>query len=314
LRLVNRFDMLAYCQAANPSVRLIGAVVGFALGGGVDMFLAAWAAAAVLQSAAMWMVAIGRRGKRPALGREALRRALGENPGIWRFMIITNLSASVNLLCEEIGTLAVGAVAGNASAGGFRLASRLANAFAKPVEIISGVLFPELARLVASDDHATLRTVTHRTNLIAMGSASLVVVLAFLGGSTLLQSIAGPAYEFAYAPFVILTLAAAVDLSGFVLEPLLIAHGRAAQVLISRLVPGCAYVLLLAWLLPVAGTVGAASAVLVASVGTRLLLGVSCARVLHLPSSSDEGSTDGLGLNRLGKTALISRQSRMPVA
>ena len=314
LRLVNRFDLLAYCQATNPSVRLIGAVAGFALGGGVDMFLVAWAAAAVLQSASTWAVAIGHRGKRPALGRDALRRALGENSGIWRFMIITNLSASVNLLCEEIGTLAVGAVAGNASAGGFRLASRFANAFAKPVEIISGVLFPELARLVASDDHVTLRRVTHRTNAIAMGGAVLVVALAFLSGSTLLQRIAGEAYQFAYTPFVILTLAAAVDLSGFVLEPLLIAHGRAVQVLISRVVPGCFYVMLLAWLLPVAGAIGAASAVLVASVGTRLLLGVYCVRVLQSLPSTDEGRADSLGLNRLGKTGFISRQSRMPLA
>jgi len=140
------------------------------------------------------------------------------------------------------------------------------------------------------------------------------VVLAFLGGAVLLRWIAGQAYEFAYTPFVILTLAAAVDLSGFVLEPLLIAHGRAAQVLIGRVVPGCAYVLLLTWLLPIAGTVGAASAVLVASVGTRLLLGLYCARLLQLLPSTDEGRADSLGSNRLGKIGFISRQSRMPLA
>jgi len=48
-----------------------------------------------------------------------------------------------------LGTLAVVGAAGRAAAGGYRLASRLAKAVAKPIRLVGRVLYPELARLVA---------------------------------------------------------------------------------------------------------------------------------------------------------------------
>lgn len=80
--------------------------------------------------------------------------------------------------------------------------------------------------------------------------------------------IAGGEYAGAYAPMIILSAAAAIELAGATLEALLVSRGHALRNFILRGVPTLLAVAALPLLVPAAGASGAAAAVLVASLLT----------------------------------------------
>ncbi|ATE63028.1 lipopolysaccharide biosynthesis protein [Rhizorhabdus dicambivorans] len=273
LRLVDRFELIAYVQAVGPSVRLAGSLVAWATGGGIELFLAAWAAAALAQHAATWAAALALTPLPIALGRRQWHRANRENAGIWRFMLTTNAAGTLGLLTEQLGTLAVGGVAGAAAAGGYRIAARIARALARPIQIAARIVYPEMARLHAGADLATLDHVMARVSRYALGLAAAVILIGVAGGPWLIMLLAGRDYGFAQGLLSILAVGVAIDLSGFALEPRLVAHGRAGAVLRIRLAGAALFAFLLAVLLPLFGAIAAASATVAASLLMRVWMG-----------------------------------------
>jgi O-antigen/teichoic acid export membrane protein len=281
LRLFDRFDLLIYCEAFSPTVRLIGAIAVWLAGGGVSAFLLVWALSALAQASATWVGALLVHRRRLSIGRESLRQAIGENPGLWRFMWQTSLASSFDFFWVQAGTLAVGAFAGPALAGGYRLADRVATSIAKPTETITRALYPELARLVASDDRETLRKLFRRTAGISVALAAAVVLIAATAGHLILRLIAGKHFEFAQPLLLILSISAAVNIAGFSLEPFHNAHGRSGRVLRARIVGTIAYLLLLLVLLPRFGAEGAAIATAITSAVIMAQLALSARNILR---------------------------------
>jgi O-antigen/teichoic acid export membrane protein len=266
LRLFDRFDLLAYTDALAPAVRLIGSIAAWVTGAGVGTFLVVWAVAAAIQMVAQWIAALRLQCARPQFGRHALVAAVHENPRIWRFMVQTNISSSLSVFGMQLGTLAVGGVAGPVEAGGFRISQRLAKGITNPIETVTRALYPEFARLVAEDDHAKLRQVLVRVCSISAALAAVVVVATGPAAAATLQFVAGANFAFASEYLFILLIAAAIDLAGFALEPFLSAHGRAGRVLRIRAVGAFTFLVLLGLLLPILGATGAALAAVGASV------------------------------------------------
>lgn len=281
LRLFDRFDLLAFVETVGPLVRLIGGIVAWAEGAGASAYLLVWALGAGAQLLATWAAAVLARRCRLSLGPAAFRTALKDNPGLWQFMWQTSVSSSLRFVSMQVGTLIVGTVASPAIAGGFRLADRLASAVTKPMEQFARVLFPELAGLVASDDRQTLRWVLIRSVLPSAALSALLVIVALFGGDLILRLFAGPRFTFAQPFLVVLTVATAIEVSGFILEPFHNAHGGAAIVLRARLAGAAAYALVLFTLLPFIGAMGAAIAAVASSAVIVWLLALSAAKLVH---------------------------------
>lgn len=286
LRLFDRFDLVAYAEAVGPLIRLGGSIAAWIMGAAVPIFLAIWASAAVLQAVVQWIAAVAINRSRLSFGLRPLRQALEENERVWKFMLQTNISNSVGMFWMQIGTLAVGAVAGAAEAGAFRLAQRLSKGMVRPVRPVTLALYPELSRLVASDDHAMLRTIVVRVTLAAAAIAFLIVLVTGFAGREILGLIAGERFEFAYPFLFLLSIATAIDLTGFALEPVQDAHGRSWIVLRAKLAAAAAYALLLALLLPRMGGEGAAIAAIICSLAIFVQLSIATARILrrHQPA------------------------------
>ena len=265
LRLFDRFDLVAYAEAVGPLIRLAGSVIAWISGAHIQTFLIVWAAAAIAQTLAQWIAAIVVNRSQLAFGRSPFKQGAQENEGIWRFMLQTNVSNSVSTFWMQLGTLAVGAMGGAADAGAFRLAQRLAKGIVRPVRPVTLAFYPELARLVAEDDHAQLRKMVVRATIAAAALAFMVVLVTGFAGREILGLIAGERFEFAYAFLFLLSVATAIDLTGFAFEPLQDAHGRAGTVLRARLVAAIAYAILLASLIPWLGGEGAAIAAIICS-------------------------------------------------
>lgn len=261
LRLFDRFDLLAYAEASAPVVRLVGAVIVWVNGGGITAFLVVWVLAAFTQLIITWVAALRIHRAYLVINRRTLRLVIKENPGLWKFMWQASLSSSLGFVWMQTGVLAVGAFAGPAMAGGFRLADRIAGALARPAETLTRALYPELARLVARDDQERLRALFRRTVLVSAFVAILVILFCAAAGRTVLRLIAGPPFVFAQPFLIVLAISAAIDLAGLALEPILNAHGKSSEVLRSRIAGALVYAVLLLTMLPAFGPIGAAWAV-----------------------------------------------------
>lgn len=279
LRLFDRFDLQVLTETLVQVARLIGCFVGWSVGAGVDWFLWVWAFAAVLllvlQFSAVLML-----GQKPHFGGWSSRLVKSENLGLWPFMVKTNVSTSVSMLWMQFGTLAVGARAGAVDAGGFRLAHRFSLAIMKPVEIAAKALFPELARLIAADDLVSVRKVLMRLTAISSVFAAVLVGVAGLFGGEFLRLVAGARFAYAHNFLFLLSIAAAVTVVGFGLEPFLSAQRRAGAVLRASIIAGLVYAALLAAMLPRLGASGAAFASIAATIALTFQLGTSTIGIL----------------------------------
>jgi O-antigen/teichoic acid export membrane protein len=221
--------------------------------------------AAIIQASTQWLVAILVNGARVTLRPSALRQAVAENERLWPFMLQTNISNSVSMFWTQLGTLAIGAVAGPSEAGAFRLAQRLSKGIVRPVQPVILAIYPELSRLVAEDNHSELRKIVIRVTGVAAALALTIVLTIAIGGRQILDVLAGRRFEFAQGYLLLLGIATAIDLAGFAFEPVQNAHGRSWKVLRSKLVAAAVYAFLLVALLPTVGGKGAAIAAIICS-------------------------------------------------
>lgn len=268
LRMFGRFDLLALQSTASSLVRVIGAALAWALDGGIVGMLAAWYAGQVAAFVALAWLALAelrRQGHTRIRPTGPLARGF---PGLWRFVWATNLSSSLEQVFTQAGALAVGGLLGPADAGFFRIARQVATAISKPAQLVVYALYPELAKLKAAGQIASLRELAWRVGLAGGAAATVLMLVAAVAGRPLLALVLGP--EFAQAARVLLWLvgAAAIGIWGLPLEPMLVSAGKAGSAVRVRIV---ASVLFLAALFPLTRTFGLDGAG-AASVGAALLM------------------------------------------
>ncbi|MFQ5786245.1 MAG: lipopolysaccharide biosynthesis protein [Alphaproteobacteria bacterium] len=268
LRLFDRFDLLSVQSAVSPAVRLAGAGIAYAVGGGLEAFLIVWflsgAADGVTLLALSWRE-FGRRGLRD--GFFSIRGSLvAPFPGLWRFAWTANLNSAVTTVGEHLSTLVVGWVLGPAPAGLYKIAGRYAHALATPAGLLRRTVYPELAKLSARGGVKASRKVVLRAGLIAGSVALAVLVLLVPLGEPLLRITVGEAYVGAYGVLLLLTLATAVLVFGFALEPALYAMGRPDLLLRISLIMVLVNIPLLYGLLLWLGLIGAGIAAVAGAV------------------------------------------------
>jgi O-antigen/teichoic acid export membrane protein len=243
LRLFDRFDLLARRDALGAAVRLAGAALAAALGGGLPAFLGAWYAAVALGGLALVAGAWTELRRRGLLaGGERRVRATEAHPGIWGFVWSTNLMTTLSLGSTHLATLCVGFVLGPAAAALFALGRQIGEAALKPSRFLTPALYPELARLAAAGDQAGLRTVLRRS--LGWSIAAALVLLAALAalGGPLLRLVGGEAAAPAWGVMMLLAVAASIGFAGFSLEPLLVSVERHRRALRLRALATLAYI------------------------------------------------------------------------
>lgn len=244
LRLLDRFDLLAWQSAIDSWVRVIGAAVAWKLGAGLATFMAIWFVGQVVAFVFLFGAAWRTLHARGALEGFRLRASgpMTEGfPGLWSFVWSTNLNSTLALAFTHVSTLMVGALLGARDAALFRVAKQLGDAVAKPAKLIVPALYPELARLAAAQDIARLRRLVWQLALAAGGAASVLLLIAASIREPALRLIVGE--EFVPAKDVLLWLlgASVVSLWALPLEPLLMSTGSAGAAFRMRLLVTIVY-------------------------------------------------------------------------
>ena len=230
LRLNFEYKRATLAEAVQPIVRAAGAVLAWAAMPTVLGFVLAWAAAEIAVAAALWIAAASR--ERIDLSRLSLTALPREEPGAWRFVLSTNMTGSLSVGGKQVLLLLVGAIGGEAFAGGFRVASQLGTALVALAQTVSKAIYPELvhAQNAAHD-------IARRMANIALIAGVLAVIVAVLFGRQGLTLIAGPEFDRVYWAMVILAIAGAIELVGASLESLLVSADKAHTAFVVRAVP-----------------------------------------------------------------------------
>ena len=230
LRLRFQFGRATAAEAVQPIVRAIGAVIAAIYMPSVVGFIIAWAAAEVAVAVALWVAAAWH--ERVDLSQISLLRIPRDYPDAWRFVWATNMSGSLNVGGKQVMILLVGAIGGEAFAGGFRVASQLGQALVQLAQTVSKAIYPEL---VHAQDAA--HDIARRMANIALVGGILAVLFALFFGRWGLVAIAGPEFRVVYWAMVILAIAGAIELVGASLESLLVSAGKAGTAFLVRAVP-----------------------------------------------------------------------------
>ncbi len=258
LRLRFRYALATAADAVQPIVRAAGAVLAWFAMPTVTGFILAWAASEVAVAAAYWIVAARQEGI--DLTRIGLRAIPAEHPDAWRFVVSTNLSGSLLVGGKQVMILLVGAIGGEAFAGGFRVASQLGQALVQLAQTVSKAIYPELVH--AKD---TAHAMARRMANIALIGGVLAVAIAVLFGRWGLETIAGEEFGVVYWAMVILAISGAIEMVGASLESLLVSAGRAGTAFIVRAIPTLFAFAMLSTAMDWNGLKGAAFAVMGAS-------------------------------------------------
>lgn len=280
LRLRDRFSLSALADSMTPIMRFVGAVGAMIFAPTIQGFMIAWGLAELVTAAAYWIL-VARTGdlKLLAQGRADWRQLRAENPGLVRFALSTNASATLGLSSKQIPLLLVGASIGPAAAGAFRLAMQLAQALAKLSQLLSRAAFPEIVRAVRGADPTRLRRILWRSMLASSAAALAILAVVALVGEPILKLVGGRSFGGAYPVLLWLAAAGCFDLATVSLDTVMTALHRAGTVFAIR---AAGVVLLFAAafaLMPAHGSTGIAAAVAAGSITVAILLGLAAARM-----------------------------------
>ncbi|MEM7524871.1 MAG: lipopolysaccharide biosynthesis protein [Pseudomonadota bacterium] len=269
LRLYDKIVPIASQHAVTAIVRLIGAILLWAFGGGFLELAAIWTVSAVIAGLLLWRSAwseVREHIGSPLVG-EGLRERRSSFPGFWRFAGATNVISTLNNVLLPVATLIVGAALGPTAAGIFHLVRQITDAMVRPGEILAQVVYPEFSSLAAEKDKGAMRRILKPALLytaLVQGAAVLILVLL---GDLLLGALFGEEAAAGHGLLILSAIASSIMVCGFALEPALMSLGRADQAVWTTTGAWAAFALLTASLIPVYGLLGIGFAL----IGHRLL-------------------------------------------
>ncbi|WP_238532534.1 lipopolysaccharide biosynthesis protein [Novosphingobium pentaromativorans] len=252
LQLIGRFDLIGLHNLVQPLVRIGGAVLVIACGWGLKSFLVAWLLAAVAEFSVLWGMGLWFASRR--LGASLWRPQVGEvrrdNPGIWRFLIASNLDVTLRDLTGRIAPLIVGWVLGPASAGLFAVAQRATVIIAQPAQILGNTAYAELTHIVAEGGSAgQMRQTVGKVAGISLLAAVPVVLVVTFFPHFIVNLLAGPAFAAAATVMIVLVAARAIALVGPPCSAAIASLGHPEQSMAANLFASLVFLPVLPWLL-----------------------------------------------------------------
>ena len=184
LRLYDRFDLISLHDQAVPIVRLVGASLGLWLGGDLTWFILVWMAAAAATNIVMPALALRELSRRGALKGLFSKRPTLKAPqsGIWRYVLMSNIDATIDLVDKQLPTLLAGALLGPAFAALFKIARDVSDVLAKGARLLNQVLYPELVRLmIAGLTARAIRIIIFTSLYLLAAGIGLAVLMSLFG-------------------------------------------------------------------------------------------------------------------------------------
>lgn len=276
LRINDRFGDAAVPDMLVPIIRLIGTGILILTQPTVWGFLAVWLISEFVPTLFTWANVLRKLDLPLRLNNlPSLSSFQASFPGIGKFALWSNAGSSFRLTSQQMVAVVVGFYVGATAAGFFRLGYQLGQVFARIGDAISMAVFTEYARVAHSGNPKDARNLLNRMIKVSGVAAVLVLAIVGLAGRPIIIWIFGAEFVAAYPLVMILGAATAVQFATLGLEPALLTAGKAGRVMLCSFASAVVVALLLVWLLPTYGEVGAALAMFGAAVVNAILLIIS---------------------------------------
>jgi O-antigen/teichoic acid export membrane protein len=259
LRLFDQFRLLAAQRAVVAFVKMIALVLAFLITESIWAFLLVWIASYIVNYVALLYLGwreLRKQGYSSVFGAEALQVAR-RHPGIFRFVISTNISSSIRLVPSELDVLLVGLFLGASQAGIYKIARQFGMVpirFASPLQ---ESIYPNMAKLWSAKDLTKFFSFVIRIGLLS-GAVGLLCVFFFaVFGPLVISLTVGVTYSAAYMPLLVYMVGVAIYMFGVAFRPAVLSMEHADRILVVYSVATTFYLIALLTLLPVIGVIGA---------------------------------------------------------
>jgi len=276
LRISDRFGDAAIPDMLVPIIRLVGTGLLILTQPTVWGFLTVWLISEMVPTICIWVNVLRKLQLPLRLKKLPTRKGFQQSfPGIGKFALWSNVGSSFKLTSQQMVAVVVGFYVGATAAGFFRLGYQLGQVFARVGDAISMAIFTEYARVAHTGDPKDARNLLNRMMKVSGVAAVLVLAIVGLAGKPVIIWIFGAEFVAAYPLVMILGAATAVQFATLGLEPALLTAGKAGRVMLCSFAGAIIVALLLVWLMPIYGEVGAALAMLGGAIVNAGLLIIS---------------------------------------
>lgn len=265
LRLFDRFSLLGWQSIAMPLVRFFGALVAWAMDGGLTVFLVTWILSGILDGVALWTLGFMEMRRRDIVP-DIRVRADAAAPRAWLdYMLKSNIASIFEIARNGLPMLIVGAILGSGASGFLQLAVNLTNLIAHPANMLSQATLPELTKTAMIKGRRAMLAVAYRTMAISLATATPFVLMFILFRAPLVTAVGGPAYAPAAAALALMAVAQVPRTSSIVLESASLGVGYAGAALAAQGLAAAAQLASLFYLLPLTGVSAAPVAFMIGS-------------------------------------------------
>ena len=309
LRLIDRFDLLAAHTIVMPFFRLTGGLIAWAMGAGFTGFLIVWFIASLISHLSLPMLASRE------LHRQNMWTGLFDKPlslkapetGIWKFVWMANLDATLSLGDSQLAKLLAGAIFGPAFTAVFSVAQEISNILSRGAMLLDRAIYPELAKMVHEGDANKVWPLIVRTGLALLAVGVAISGIVALFGPAMLTNGLGEAYAAAVPLAILFLISASIVAAAVPLYPALYAIGKPEHALLAR---GCGIVIYLSLFVVFSLTIGRTGPGWAAIIGN--LVGLTCVAMLVKRDLTNHVGGDGQADSSSVLTNSISDLSLVP--
>ena len=259
LRLFNRFRLFAVQNIVTATIKFVGILIIYFTGASLWFVLILWMITTILGQLLLfglgWRELHKRGFERTSMA--PIRDISTQHPGIWEFVLTTNLNSSIRLGSRELDTMLVGGFVGVEGAGLYKIAKQIAAIPAMLSDPLYQAIYPDLSRLWARGEIKTFKQLLLRSGLVAGGGATVIWLGVVLLGSFFIQIVFGAEFVPAQPVLVWYMLAMVIAIYGFPLQPAMLSMGQPKTTFWVHLLSTIAYFPLLVIFIEWIGLVGA---------------------------------------------------------
>ncbi len=237
LRLFDRVEIIALQHGINAVVRFVLVLLAVLLGGSVLHLAWAWFAAFVISGSVTMAVCayeLVKRDMKPVISLN-WRKTGRIFPGIWHFLLMSNLISSGPMLVTHVTTLIVGAELGAAQAAVLNLARQIATGISAPARLLGPLMLPDYSRLSGRGDWTGLRDL--------LVQQIKITAITVLGGGAILYAVLPLLVEQLFGAgmlahiwlFRLLLLTALINMLGFSLSHAMFSANKGGTALLIQL-------------------------------------------------------------------------------
>lgn len=246
LRLFDQFKTLAAQKILMAILNVLGVTVAWILNGDLSHFLLAFALSNIAGN--IYLLAMGWR----QLNRQGINGVWSiplnglrdSEPGIWHFVIYTNIESSVKII-RDLDVFLIKVILTSEAVGLYMMARRIAEALHMLVDSFFHAIYPEFSKLIALRNSSGLHRLVIQSSL-SVGAAATFIWLCFLMiGPWLVPIIFGESFTPVFS-------LAAICMLGSVLwaflqpaSPILYNLGRARDAFVIHSITAVLYILAL---------------------------------------------------------------------